>query len=112
MRVPELHPDVASSGIALECDAWCDAQRQRQKKTTDWVLRAGAIAIAAYGVYAFTRRQIGEYLFLRTHFLFLDPREPIVFFFLDYLAIMGLFVFIGHYLAGWLKRLDKKGGSK
>ena len=83
-----------------------------RKKTTDWVLRAGAIAIAAYGVYAFIRRQIGEYLFLRTHFLFLDPREPIVFFFLDYLAIIGLFVFIGHYLAGWLKRLDKRGGSK
>ena len=83
-----------------------------RKKATDFVLRAGAIAIAAYGVYAFIRRQIGEYLFLRTHFLFLDPREPIVFFFLDYLAIMGLFVFIGHYLAGWLKRLDKRGVSK
>ena len=54
----------------------------------------------------------GEYLFLRTHFVFLDDSEPLIFFFIDYLAIMGLFVFIGHYLAGWLKRLDKKGSSK
>ena len=53
-----------------------------------------------------------EYLFLRTHFVFLADSEPLIFFFIDYLAIMGLFVFIGHYLAGWLKRLDKKGSSK
>ncbi|MBQ9553242.1 MAG: DUF4405 domain-containing protein [Clostridia bacterium] len=81
------------------------------KKTTGWVLRAGAIAIAAYGVYAFIRRQIGEYLFLRTHFLFLDPSEPIVFFFLDYMAIMGLFVFCGHYLGKVLKWLDTGHGN-
>ena len=68
------------------------------------LLRAGGVIVAVYGVYAFIKRQIGEYLFLRTHFLFLDPTEPIIFFFLDYLAIMGLFVFIGHYLAGCLKR--------
>ena len=55
---------------------------------------------------------IVEYLFLRTHFVFFDDSEPLIFFFIDYLAIMGLFVFIGHYLAGWLKRLDKKGSSK
>ena len=47
-----------------------------------------------------------------SHFVFLDDSEPLIFFFIDYLAIMGLFVFIGHYLAGWLKRLDKKGSSK
>lgn len=44
--------------------------------------------------------------------MFFDDSEPLIFFFIDYLAIMGLFVFIGHYLAGWLKRLDKKGHSK
>jgi hypothetical protein len=55
---------------------------------------------------------IVEYLFLRTHFVFFDDSEPLIFFFIDYLAIMGLFVFIGHYLAGWLKRLDKKGSIK
>ena len=57
------------------------------------LMRAAAIAIAAYGVYAFYKRQIGEYLFLQTHFVFLDPTEPLIFFFADYLAILGLFVF-------------------
>lgn len=52
---------------------------------------------AAYGVYAFWKRGLPDYLLLRTHFLFLDYEEPILFFFLDYLAIMGLFVFCAHY---------------
>jgi membrane protein len=67
---------------------------------------------ADYGIYAFFRRQLGEYLFLRSHFVFFDDSEPLIFFFIDYLAIMGLFVFVGHYLAGWLKRLDEKGSHK
>ena len=58
---------------------------------------------ADYGIYA---------LFLRTHFVFFDDSEPLIFFFIDYLAIMGLFVFVGHYLSGWLKRLDEKGSHK
>ena len=77
-----------------------------REKTTGWILRVCAIAIAAYGVYALIRRQIGEYLFLQTHFLFLDPTEPIIFFFMDYMAIMGLFVFCGHYLGKALKWFD------
>ena len=79
------------------------------KSAKEGLLAAG---IAGYGIYAFFRRQIGEYLFLWTHFVFFDDSEPLIFFFIDYLAIMGLFVFIGHCLAGWLKRLDKKGSHK
>ncbi len=87
---------------------FCAMRGSNTKRTglSSWTLRGIGAVIAAYGVYAFIRRQIGEYLFLRVHFLFLDPTEPIVFFFLDYMAIMGLFVFIGHYLATVLKRLD------
>lgn len=72
-----------------------------------WVLLMIGIAVAAYGGYAFMKRQIGAYLFLRTRFLFLDPTEPLLVFFLDYAAVMGLFVFCGHYLAKMLKQLDK-----
>ena len=64
-----------------------------------WILRGIAFAIAAYGVYAFHTRQLGEYLFLKTPFVFFDFEEPLVFFFIDYLAVMGLFVCIGHYLS-------------
>ena len=98
---------LMSLHLGLHWNVMLGAMRKdkgRNSTAFRWLLRAGGVIVAAYGVYAFIKRQIGEYLFLRTHFLFLDPTEPIIFFFLDYLAIMGLFVFIGHYLAGCLKR--------
>lgn len=52
---------------------------------------------AAYGGYAFFKRDLPEYLFLRTHFAFFDYEEPVLLFFLDYLAIMALFIFCAHY---------------
>ena len=70
-----------------------------------WILRIAAFGVAIYGIYAFVKRQIGEYLFLRTHFLFLDTSEPLILFFIDHVAIMGLFVFIGHYLARLLRQV-------
>ena len=82
--------------------------KERKNGTGVWFLRVVAIGISAYGAYAFIKRQIGEYLFLRTHFLFLDPTEPIIFFFMDYIAIMVLFVFLGHYLGKALKWFDSR----
>ena len=58
---------------------------------------------AAYGAYALFHRNIPSYLFLQTQFVFFDFEEPLVFFFLDYLAVMGLFVWLGH--------LPAKGGT-
>lgn len=69
-----------------------------------WMLRILALAIAGYGIFAFVRREIGSYMLLRTQFVFFDFEEPLIFFLLDYMAVMGLFVFIGHYLAEILKR--------
>ena len=60
--------------------------------------RGIAIAIAGYGVYAFIKRDVGTYMFLKNQFVFFDFEEPIALFLIDYMFIMGLFVFIGHYL--------------
>lgn len=68
-----------------------------------WVLRAIAVLTAIYGVYAFIKRDIGSYMFLKIQFAFFDFEEPIVLFILDYLAVMALFVFVGHYVAKILK---------
>lgn len=57
-----------------------------------------AALIAVYGGIAFVKRDIWNYLILRNHFAFYDFSEPVIFFLLDYLAVMGLFVLIGHYL--------------
>lgn len=72
------------------------------------VLRALGVCIALYGAYAFVKRGIPDYMFLRTHFAFFDFEEPLILFLLDYLAAMGLFVWLGHYLARGLRSLQKK----
>ena len=64
-----------------------------------WVLRIAGSMIAAYGAYAFFRRGVGRYMTLQDQFVFFDFSEPLILFLLDYMAIMGLFAFIGHYLA-------------
>ena len=53
-------------------------------------------AISVYGACAFVKRQIPQYLFLKMAFAFFDYSDPVVFFLLDYLAVMILFAMIGY----------------
>ena len=39
------------------------------------------------------------------HFVYFDFDEPILFFIADYIAVMGLFVFLGHYLTIIFKKV-------
>lgn len=77
---------------------------KKPSKARKWVSRGTAFAIAGYGAYAFVKRQIGEYMLLKTPFVFFDFEEPLILFFLDYLAVMGLFVCIGHYGSKLLRK--------
>ena len=52
--------------------------------------------IAAYGLFAFLRRDLPTYMLVRTHFVFFDFSEPIPLFYLDYLAMMGTFLFLSY----------------
>lgn len=70
-----------------------------------WVLRTAAIVIAVYGAYAFIKRDIAGYLFLRIQFVLFDFEEPLLLFLLDYMAVMGLFVFAGHYAAAAARKM-------
>ena len=62
------------------------------------------IKIAAYGCHAFIKRQIGSYMFLKKHFVFFDYTEPLVFFMLDYITVMGLFIIVGYYFSMFLRK--------
>ena len=64
-----------------------------------WMMRIFAAAIAGYGVFAFVKQDIADYMFLRIQFMFFDFEEPLAYFLLDYVAVMWLFVFAGHYAA-------------
>ncbi len=70
-----------------------------------WTLRAIAVLISGYGMYAFIKRDIGSYMLLKSQFVFFDFEEPLILFLLDYIASMGLFVALGHYLSKLLKKL-------
>lgn len=63
-----------------------------------------SLVIAVYGIYVFIKRNFLTYMFLRSEFVFLDYEESKLLFFLDYLALMGLCIFIAHYGAKRLKQ--------
>lgn len=64
-------------------------------------------AIAVYGAVVFIQRQLLTYMLLKTRFVFLDFNEPILKFYLDYLAMMGTFIFIAHYAVKFINSCYK-----
>lgn len=64
--------------------------------------------ISVYGCAAFIKRGFPGYMSGRAMFAFFDYSEPRVFFFLDYLAIMVLFMMIGCLAVYELGRMDTK----
>ena len=66
------------------------------------------LAIAGYGVWAFIGRDFPTYLFLKSEFVFLDYSEPKVLFYIDYLALMGLCIFIAHYSTKLIRKFKMK----
>ena len=81
---------------------------KKQSIIRSWGVRAAGFLIAGYGIYAFFKREIGSYMFLKIQFVFFDYDEPLFFFLLDYIAIMGLVIYIGHYIGQGLKWTDRK----
>ena len=60
--------------------------------------------VAVYGLIAFLRRDLITYMLVRTHFVFFDFSEPIPLFYLDYLAMMGTFIFLAYSISRLLRK--------
>lgn len=69
---------------------------RRIGKRAQNALRAGCILAAAYGAYALVKRQVIDYMFLRIPFVYFDFEELLIFFMLDYAAIILLFAAAGY----------------
>lgn len=80
----------------------------KDKPAGKWIARVIAMTIAGYGVFAMISRQMPQYLTGTIKFAFIDTSEPIIKYLTDYISIMVLFVFIGHYLAKIIKVVSKK----
>ena len=68
--------------------------------------------VCAYGIYAFVKRQLLSYMFLQIMFAFFDFNEARLFFFLDYLSIMILFMFLGCLAVYALSKISGKGKAE
>lgn len=63
-----------------------------------------ALLIAIYGIVSFIKRDLHNVMFLFTRLP--DYEKPAIFFFMDHIAIMGLFIFISYYLHILSNRLN------
>lgn len=73
-----------------------------------YIVRITAVIAAAYGIHAVNKRQFVDYLLMKNHFVFYDCTESVVFFILDYMAIMLLIAFISYYVGNELKNISYK----
>lgn len=80
-------------------------QSSRRRRTVLFLISA---AVAVYGAVAFVGRDLLTYMLLGTQFVFLDFRESKVLFYLDYLAMMGTFIFFAHYAGCLLRKRDNR----
>ena len=76
-----------------------------------FLLPVVAAAIAAYGLFAFVQRGLPTYMLVRTQFVFSGFQRAALLFYLDYLAMMGTFICLGHYLSKLLQRAAKGRGT-
>lgn len=63
-----------------------------------WVMRTLTLVVAVWGIYVFSVRQMAEYLFLRSQFVFFDFSTPRIIYVAETCAMVGLFCCIGYYL--------------
>lgn len=95
-------------GMLLEMARKAEKTKLSGRPASLWLILLGAL-IAACGVITMVRRNLATYLFLRAEFVFLDFSESKVLFYLDYLAIMGTFIFLTHFAVKLLrKRKERK----
>lgn len=69
------------------------------------ILRIIAVVVAGYRAVCFDKADIVSYLLLKNQFAFFDFDKTAVSVFLEYMAIMELWVFAGYYVMKGISRL-------
>lgn len=62
--------------------------------TRTTILRVIAALLGIWGILIFIRREIGSYLLLRNQFVFFDFSQPLIYFLLDYVAVMACLLWL------------------
>lgn len=86
-----------------------DEKKHSQKIVILWALRIAAFAVAIYGAILFGRMEIFRNMFLQNEFAIMDYETSGFFVILQNLAMMSMWVFVGHYLTKALVKLSIRG---
>ena len=78
---------------------------RRDKKGLWAGIHIAWFAASVYGCIAFVKRNLADYMFRKTVFVFFDYSEPKAHFFLDHAAMMLLFMFAGYIVVSVLARV-------
>lgn len=70
-----------------------------------WLIRLIAIFITGYGAYCFHKENIVSYMFLKQEFVFFNFEQSAVSVFAEYIAMMGLWVFISFYAVKGIRKI-------
>ena len=89
---------LMSFHLGLHIRAVSASFKRKMGKGAKAALTAVFLLISAYGVYAFIKRGIGDYLLMKVMFAFFDFGEARIRFLLDYVSVMVLVANIGYYL--------------
>ena len=83
-------------------------------KASKWhlILKVLGAVIALYGLYALIKHDLLSYMFLKNQFVFFDLDASLFLFFLDYLAMMGLWIWAATYTKALLAKIKAKGKRK
>ena len=84
------------------------AKIRRPLKARTWTLRVLAIILSIYGICAFAKNDIVSYLFLQTHFVFIDADQTLISFLVEYLGMMGMWAVLSYYTGKLLRRFGTK----
>lgn len=84
------------------------AGHRKIPKAVLWVSRVMALVIAGYGAVCFLQAGIVSYLFLKNQFAFFDFDKAAFSAFSEYLAMMGLWIFVGYYFMKVVSGLNKR----
>ena len=71
-----------------------------------WGLRLAAIVIAGYGLVCFIQKDIASYMFLKNQFVFFDFEQSALSVFIEYIAMMGFWIFASFYIAGGIGKIS------
>ena len=74
---------------------------------TVWLMRLSAFVFAGYGAVCFVGADIPSYMFLKNDFVFFDFEKSAFTVFLEYTAMMVLWILIGYYMTKGVRRADE-----